>query len=126
MNENDIGTIIIDCAVQLHKITGPGLFESVYEVLLAKMIEEHGLQVDRQVTIPIQFKGINFKEGFRADVIVEKKVILELKSIEKICPAHNKQLLTYLKLSNLKLGYLLNFGAPLMKEGITRMINGTL
>ena len=105
---------------------GPGLLESVYEVLLAHMLEEAGLKVARQVPVPIEFHGIRFDEGFRADIIVEDTVILELKSVETIHNAHKKQVLTYLRLSNKKLGFLLNFGEDLMKDGIYRIINGNL
>ena len=126
MNENEIGTIIVDCAIHLHRVLCPGLLESVYEVVLAHKLAERGLRVERQVVIPIEFEGISFNEGFRADLIVEKKVIVELKSVEKINPSHKKQLLTYLKLTGLKLGYLLNFGDVLMKNGISRTINGML
>lgn len=126
MEENEIGTIIVDCAIQLHRALGPGLLETVYEVTLARRLEEHGLVVDRQVSIPIEFEGERFDEGFRADLLVEGKIIIELKSVEKASPAHKKQLLTYLKLTGLKLGYLLNFGDELMKNGITRIINGEL
>jgi len=126
MHENEIGTLIVDCAVHLHQGLGPGLLETVYETVLARRLEKCGLQVDRQVPIPIEFDGEKFNEGFRADLIVEGKVIIELKSVEKVSPAHKKQLLTYLKLTGLKLGYLLNFGDALMKNGITRTINGQL
>lgn len=126
MKENDIGTVIVDCAIQLHRALGPGLLETVYEVVLARYLEKHGLAVNRQVAIPIEFEGEEFDEGFRADLIVEDKVIIELKSVERASPVHKKQLLTYLKLSGLKLGYLLNFGDELMKNGITRIINGKL
>ena len=126
MNENEIGRIVVDCAVQLHRELGPGLLEIVYEVLLEHQIHETGLYVERQVQIPIEFHGIRFDEGFRADMIVERKVILELKSVENISKAHKKQVLTYLKLTGLKLGYLLNFGQALMKDGICRIVNGTL
>ena len=126
LDENEIGEIVLDSAVKLHMATGPGLFESVYEVLLCQMLTERGLKVKRQVTIPIQLGGLSFKEGFRADMIVQNKVILELKSVERTCPAHRKQLVTYLKLSGLKLGFLLNFGESRMKDGITRLINGLL
>lgn len=126
MNENGIGTIIVDCAIHLHQALGPGLLESVYEAILTDKLEKRGLRVERQVVIPIEFEGISFNEGFRADLIVEKKVIVELKSVEKINPSHKKQLLTYLKLTGLKLGYLLNFGDVLMKNGIIRTINGIL
>ena len=126
MHENEIGTLIVDCAVHLHQGLGPGLLETVYETVLAHRLEKRGLRVDRQVPIPIEFDGEKFNEGFRADLVVEGKVIIELKSVEKVSPAHKKQLLTYLKLSGLKLGYLLNFGDALMKNGITRTLNGQL
>lgn len=126
MTENEIGKIVVDCAVRLHKQLGPGLLETVYEILLSHEIQTRGLKVDRQIPIPIIYKGIKFNEGFRADIIVEDKVILELKSVESISNAHKKQVLTYLKLTNMKLGYLLNFGEPLMKDGITRVLNGQI
>ena len=126
MEENEIGTIIVDSAVKLHQILGPGLLESVYETILAHKLEGHGLVVERQLIIPIEFDGKKFGEGFRADLVVEGKVIVELKSVDKTSPAHKKQLLTYLKLTGFKLGYLLNFGEALMKNGITRTINGQL
>ncbi len=126
MNENEIGTIIVDTAVKLHQELGPGLLESVYEVLMAHRLKERGLFVERQVPISIEFDGKKFEEGFRADLIVERKVIIELKSVETVHPAHKKQLLTYLRLTGLKLGYLLNFGAATMKDGIFRIINGKI
>ena len=126
MDENAIGTIVVDCAVKLHKSLGPGLLETVYEAVLAKQLVRAGLVIDRQMPIPIEFEGLKFDEGFRADLVVNGLVILELKSIEEVHPVHKKQLLTYLKLTNLKLCYLLNFGDELMKNGITRFINGNL
>ena len=126
MNENEIGTIIVHQAVQLHRELGPGLLETVYEVLLAHRLREAGLAVQRQVVVPVEFDGIRFDEGFRADLVVDGKVIVELKSVENVHPAHKKQVLTYLKLTGLKLGYLLNFGAPVMKQGIFRIINGVV
>ncbi len=126
MHENEIGTIIVDCAVKLHKNLGPGLLESVYEAVLAKQLQLAGLTFQRQVPVPIVYEGISFDEGFRADLIINRSVIIELKSVETIHPVHKKQLLTYLKLTGLKLGYLLNFGDELMKNGITRIVNGTL
>ncbi len=126
MTENEIGTIIIDTSINIHKELGPGLFESVYETILYHSLIKRGLNVEKQVAVPIQFDGITFDEGFRADLIVENKVIIELKSIEKIANVHKKQLLTYLKLSKLKLGYLINFNEELLKNGITRIINGKL
>ncbi|MFM8250636.1 MAG: GxxExxY protein [Planctomycetota bacterium] len=124
MNENDIGTIIVDCAVKIHRVLGPGLMESVYEAVMEKELERQGLAVQRQVPITIRYENQIFEEGFRADLMVNQLVLIELKSLEAVHPVHKKQLLTYLRLSGLKLGYLLNFGAYLMKDGITRLING--
>lgn len=126
MEENEIGDIVVDSAVKLHRSLGPGLLETVYEVTFARALGKRGLSVQRQVSIPIEYEGVKFDEGFRADLIVDDKVIIELKSVEKVSAAHKKQLLTYLRLTNLKLGYLLNFGEALMKDGITRIINGQL
>lgn len=126
MNENEIGKILVDSAVNVHIGLGPGLLETVYEVVLAHELEQRGLSVSRQVPIPITYNGISFIEGFRADIIVENKVIIELKSVESINKVHKKQVLTYLKLTDYKLGYLLNFGDVLMKDGIFRIINGEI
>jgi GxxExxY protein len=126
MNENQIGDIVVETAIDLHKKLGPGLFESVYEIILAKLLTKRGLSVQRQVSVPITFEDEYFEEGFRADIVVNGKVILEIKSIEKLHPVHKKQLLTYLKLTNMKVGYLLNFGEALMKDGIARVINGKI
>lgn len=123
MTENEIGTMIVDAAVKVHQALGPGLLESVYEVVLAHKLRAGGLFVERQVPIPIEFEGVRFDEGFRADLVVEKKVIVELKSVEKVTAAHKKQIQTYLRLTGCKLGYLLNFGEALMKHGITRAVN---
>jgi GxxExxY protein len=124
MTENEIGKIIVDSAVAVHRELGPGLLESVYEVILAYELRERGLGVERQVPIPIRYKGMIFDEAFRADVVVEGKVILELKSVERVSDAHKKQVQTYLRLTGCKLGFLLNFGEALMKRGITRVVNG--
>ncbi len=126
MREDDIGTVIVDSAVRLHKKLGPGLLESVYEAIFARQLEKRGLSVERQVGVSIEYEGEQFGEAFRADLIIENKVIIELKSVEQIKPVHKKQLLTYLRLTGLKVGYLLNFNTDLMKNGITRVINGTL
>ncbi|MCF8131441.1 MAG: GxxExxY protein [Deltaproteobacteria bacterium] len=123
MTENEIAKIVVHSAYQIHSKLGPGLLESVYEVVLAHALQKRGLKTERQVPIPIQFEGIRFDEGFRADLIVENKLIVELKSAEKTLPVHKKQLLTYLKLADMKLGLLINFGARLMKEGIFRVVN---
>ncbi len=124
MTENEIATQVVDAAYQVHTRLGPGLLESVYEVALAYELKGRGLQAERQVPIPIQYDSIKFDEGFKADVIVDGKVILELKSVEKIVPVHKKQLLTYLRLADKRLGLLINFGAELIKDGISRVVNG--
>jgi len=123
MTENEIGKCIVDSAVQVHRDTGPGMLETVYEVILAHQLRQRGFQVERQVAIPIEYRGLKFDEGFRADLIVENKVIVELKCVEKLNNAYRKQLLTYLRLTEMQLGYLLNFSESLMKNGITRMVN---
>ncbi len=123
MTENEIGKIVVDSALAVHRSLGPGLQELVYEVILAHELEQRGLKVQRQVPVAIEYAGIQFQEGFRADIILEGKVILELKSVEKVSGAHKKQVQTYLKLTGLKLGFLLNFGEELMKQGITRCVN---
>jgi len=124
MRENEIGTIVVDAAIQVHQALGPGLLESVYEIVLAHELQERGLHVMRQVAIPIVYKDHLFNEAFRADIVLNEKVILELKSVERVTPAHKKQIQTYLHLTGYKLGYLLNFGEALMKYGITRAVNG--
>lgn len=124
MTENEIGTIVIESVIAVHRELGPGLLETVYEIVLVRELQERGLKVERQVPVPIEYKGIRFDEGFRADIVVDGKVILELKSVERVIPAHKKQVQTYLRLTGRKLGYLLNFGDALMKSGITRCVNG--
>ena len=119
---NVITGAAIDCAVRIHTDLGPGLMESVYEAILHRQLENMGFRVARQVPIPVRYEGLSFKEGFRADLIVEDRVILELKSVDQISKAHRKQLLTYLKLSGLQVGLLLNFGAHLMRDGIARVV----
>ena len=124
MNENEIASLVMDKAFLMHRELGPGLLESVYEVVLDRQLTETGLAVERQVPIPIRFQGITFDEGFRADLFVEKKVIIELKSVERLQPVHSKQLLTYLRLTGCRLGLLINFGENLMKDGFKRVANG--
>ena len=124
MDENEIAKKIVDSAYQVHRKLGPGLLESVYETVLAYELEKRGLSVKRQVQVPILYEGISFNEGFRADLIVEDKVIVELKSVETVAPVHKKQLLTYLRLADKKLGLLINFGCALIRNGITRVVNG--
>ena len=124
MTENEIGTIVVESAIAVHRELGPGLLETVYEVVLARELQDRGLNVERQVPVAIQYKDIRFDQGFRADIIVDSRVILELKSVEHVSAAHKKQVQTYLRLTGCKLGYLLNFGEALMKAGITRCVNG--
>jgi len=124
MTENEIAKIIVDAAFQIHKRLGPGLLELVYEVVLAHELKKRGLRVKRQVPVAIVYDDIKFDEGFRADLIIEDKVIVELKSVENIVPVHKKQLLTYLRLSDKRLGLLINFGSELIRDGISRVVNG--
>ncbi len=124
MHENEIGTIVVDSAIRVHRALGPGLMESVYQTVLTWELKKRGLQTQSEVMVPIVYRGVTFDQGFRADIIVNDKVVLELKSVENVTAAHKKQILTYLRLTGKKLGYLLNFGEALMKEGITRSVNG--
>jgi len=124
MKENEIGTKVLEAAIQVHRELGPGLLETVYEVTLVRELSDLGMSAQRQVEVPIIYKNIRFEEGFRADIIVENAVLLELKSVERVAPTHKKQVQTYLKLTGLKLGYLLNFGEAVLKNGITRCVNG--
>ena len=124
MTENEIAKLVVDAAYQVHVRLGPGLLEHVYEVVLTHELEKRGLRVVRQQPIPIEYESIQFDEGFRADVMVKDKVIVELKSVETVARVHKKQLLTYLRLADKRLGLLINFGAALIKDGITRVVNG--
>jgi len=124
MKENEIGTKVLEAAIHVHRELGPGLLETVYEVTLVRELSDFGLSAQRQVEVPIIYKNIRFEEGFRADIIVENAVLLELKSVERVAPTHKKQVQTYLKLTGLKLGYLLNFGEAVLQNGITRCVNG--
>lgn len=126
MTENEIGDALVRSAVGIHRDLGPGLLESVYEAIVAKRLQKAGLTVRRQVPISFEYDDMVFDEGFRADLVIEEKVIVELKSVETLHNAHRKQVLTYLKLTGYKLGYLLNFGEALMKNGIVRVINGRI
>ncbi len=119
-----LSRIAVDCGFRLHKELGPGLLESVYEAVLAKLLVNEGLKVRRQVPVPITFMDLRFDEGFRADILVEDVLVLELKSVEILAPVHFKQVLTYLRLLNLPLGLLMNFGAATFKEGVKRVVNG--
>jgi len=124
VTENELAKIIVDCAYHIHVKLGPGLLESVYEVVLYYELKKRGLAVERQVLVPVIWDGISIGDGFRADLIVGNKVIVELKSVEKGNPLHNKQLLTYLRLTDKRLGLLINFGLTRIKDGIERVANG--
>ena len=124
MTENELAKIIVNTCYNIHVELGPGLLESVYEEILYYELKSQGLSVDRQRGIPVFWKDIKMDIGFRADLIVENKVVVELKSVELIAPVHPKKLLTYLRLTNLKLGLLINFNEALIKDGITRVVNG--
>jgi len=123
-DQEALSKIVVDCAYKLHVEVGPGLLESVYEAVLYKMLVDRGLNVTRQQAIPIQVMGLSFHEGFRADLLVEGMLLIELKSVEYFSPVHAKQVLTYLRLLDLPLGLLINFGAPTFKEGCKRIVNG--
>ena len=123
MHENEISGKILDCSIKIHGILGPGLFESVYEEVLCYELQKANLNFKRQVGIQVKYESVKMDIGFRADIIVENKVIIELKSVEAIAPVHKKQLLTYLKLSGIKLGLLINFNEVLLKDGLTRIVN---
>jgi iron complex transport system substrate-binding protein len=120
---DDITGAIVDAALKIHMELGPGLLESVYEAVLARALEKRGFQVERQNVIRFEYDGMVFDEGFRTDLLVEGRVIVELKSVEKLAPVHSKQVLTYLRLMNLPVGLLINFGAATPKEGLHRIVN---
>lgn len=124
MTENEVAKEIVNAAYKIHTIFGPGLLESVYETVLAYELAKRGLRVARQQPIPLIYEDVRMDDGFRADLVVESKVIVEIKSVEVIAPVHKKQLLTYLRVADKRLGLLINFGAALIKDGITRVVNG--
>lgn len=124
MNLNEISGKIVDAALRVHKELGPGLLESVYEVVLADELSRLGLRVRRQVPIPILYGGREFEEGYRADLLVEEQIVVELKSVEQLARVHKKQLLTYLRLGRKHLGLLINFGGEFLKGNIERLVNG--
>jgi len=124
MTENEIAKIVVDAAYKIHTRLGPGLLESVYEAVLVYELQKRGLAVLRQEPIPVSYEEVHLDVGFRADLLVAEKVIIELKSIEKIAPVHKKQLLSYLRLADKRLGLLINFNVVLIKDGITRIVNG--
>jgi GxxExxY protein len=123
MSENELSKLIVDCCYKIHTTLGPGLLESVYEEILCFELQKHNLIIKRQQGIPVIYNDIKMELGFRADIIVEEKVIIEIKSVEIIAPVHQKQLLTYLKITGIKLGLLVNFNEALIKNGIKRIVN---
>jgi len=126
MKINEISGIIVDASYKIHTTLGPGLLESVYEAVLQRELIRRGLKVRRQVPVPIRYEDMEFDEGFRADLIVEDCIVVELKSAEQLAPVHFKQTLTYCRLLDYRLGLLINFGGALIKDGIKRVINGTI
>ena len=120
---DDITGAVIDSSMRIHTDLGPGLLESVYEAVLASDLSRKGWKVERQKAVPFEFDGLRFDEGLRIDLLIEGKVIVELKSVEKLAPVHGKQLLTYLRLMNLPVGLLINFGGATLKEGLQRVVN---
>ena len=123
MDLDEVTEAIIQESLNIHKALGPGLMEAVYEIVLARALQRRGLRVQRQLTIPFEYDGMVFEQGFRVDLLVEGIVVVEVKSVEKLALVHPKQLLTYLRLMRLPLGLLINFGAPLLKEGLHRIVN---
>jgi GxxExxY protein len=123
MTENEIATIIVDSAFKIHKTLGPGLLESVYQATLNYELKKRGLPVVQQVGLPVQYEEVKLEIGFRVDLIVGDKVVIEIKSVEALAAVHRKQLATYLRLMDLRLGLLLNFNVGLMKNGIQRVVN---
>ena len=124
MKENEVAKIIVDAAYKIHTKLGPGLLESVYKAILAYELQKRGLSVEREQRIPIVWENVRFEEGFRADLVVESSVIVELKSVEKTVAVHKKQLLTQIRLADMQLALLINFGEELIRNGIKRVVNG--
>ena len=124
MRENELAEVVVDAALKIHKALGPGLLESVYQTVLAHELRSRGLSVETEVSIPVRYEAIEIETAFRADLIIDGYLLIELKSVAQINPVHKKQLLTYLRLSKIKLGLLINFNEELIKNGIYRVVNG--
>ena len=120
----ELARIAIDCGFHIHKELGPGLLESVYEMLLAERLSRSGYMVERQTLLPVEFDGLKLPEGYRVDLLVDGKLIIEVKSVERIAPVHSKQLLTYIRLARQPVGLLMNFGGATFREGLQRIVNG--
>lgn len=123
MDIEQMAATAIDCGLQVHRRLGPGLLENAYEAILAKVIEGRGLTVERQKMIPIRFDDLVITDGFRADLVVNGQLLIELKSVDHLAPVHGKQVLTYLRLMDLRVGLLMNFGAETFREGLRRVVN---
>lgn len=126
MQENEISSVVIGAAIEVHKQLGPGLLESTYETCLEHELSLKGLNVKRQIALPVVYKNVKLNAGYRIDLLVENKVILEIKSVDRLADIHTAQLLTYLKLKDLKLGLLMNFNSVKLTDGLKRVINGYL
>ena len=126
MDENEISKIVFESALKIHKVLGPGLLESAYEECLFYELKKYDLKVEKQKQLPLIYEEVRLDVGYRIDIIIEDKFIVEIKSVEALTDVHLAQLLTYLKLSNCKLGLLINFNVSLLKNGVRRVINGTL
>ncbi len=124
MDEGEIGSRVLDCATKVHKALGPGLLESAYEACLAYELDELGLAYQRQLALPLVYQSVRIDAGYRIDLLVERKVVVEVKAVEQLTEVHQAQLLSYLRLGGFKLGYLLNFNVALMKQGLRRLANG--
>jgi len=124
VTENEIAKHIVDAAFRVHTSLGPGLLESVYEAVLAQELTRRGLRAERQQALPVVWENVHLEAGFRVELMVENEVIVEIKSVEAIAPVHRKQMLTYLRLANKRLGILINFDVDLIKDGIARVVNG--
>jgi iron complex transport system substrate-binding protein len=124
MDVEELSAVVVDTAFRLHRDLRPGLLESVYETVLARQLVRQGLSIERQKAVAFDYDGLHFDDGLRVDMLVEKQLIVELKSTTQVAPVHAKQVLTYLRLLDLRLGLLINFGAPTFKEGITRVVSG--
>jgi GxxExxY protein len=123
MTENEIATIVVDAALKIHRTLGPGLLESVYQATLNLELSDRGLRVAQQLALPVYYEGVKLNVGFRVDLLVADKVIIEIKSVEALAPVHRKQVETYLRLMDLRLGLLINFNVELIKDGIQRVVN---
>lgn len=123
MNIDEITQVVIEDSIKIHRDLGPGLMESVYESILCSSLERRGLKTERQKTVRFEYDGMTFDEGMRIDLLVESRLVIELKSVEKLAPVHGKQLLTYLRLMDVQVGLLINFGSATLREGLRRVVN---